>query len=59
MRPGDVWMIAFINAGTTGKQEMVRLLHSDLDYNQAAVDGQFAVLESSKFFDSDCEYLLC
>lgn len=36
VRPDDIWVVSFPKTGSTWTQEMMRLLNSNLDYEQAA-----------------------
>lgn len=69
VRPDDIWVVTFPKCGTTWTQEMVRLLHSDLDYEDAAkrpLEEQFSFLEAWMMFDKPedkpdadaCEFVL-
>lgn len=54
VRPDDIWIVTFAKCGTTWTQEMVRLLHSDLDYEAASkqcIEDQFGFLEAFCIFD--------
>lgn len=67
VRPDDIWVVSFPKSGTTWTQEMVRLLHSDLDYDKAAslkVEDCYAYLEGSGYYDrkklaNETEYSIC
>lgn len=52
--PDDIWVVTFPKCGTTWTQEMVRLLNTDLDYDQAEkikVEDWFSFIEGSSWFD--------
>lgn len=56
VRHDDVWVVTYPKCGTTWTQEMVRLLHSDLDYDQAAnllIDDLFCFIEYGGIYDTD------
>lgn len=60
VRPDDIWIVTYPKCGTTWTQEMVRLLHSDLDYDQAAnqcIEDRFAFIEAVCIFDQTGEIL--
>lgn len=67
VRPDDIWVVTFPKCGTTWTQEMVRLLHTDLDYDRAAnlkLEDCFAFIEACAVFDrkelpNDSEYSIC
>lgn len=67
VRPDDIWVVTFPKCGTTWTQEMVRLLHTDLDYETASkirLDQCFAFIEAVAVFDrkdltNDSEFSVC
>lgn len=68
VRPDDVWVVTFPKCGTTWTQEMVRMLLSDLDYEQASkqsLEERFVFLEAVCMFQQPsalatvCEFSHC
>lgn len=53
VRPDDIWVVSFPKSGTTWTQEMIRLLHTDLDYDQAAklcLEDCYDLIEAASYY---------
>lgn len=54
VRPDDVWIVTFPKCGTTWTQEMVWLIHNNLDYesaNKQYLTDRFAFFEAITIYD--------
>lgn len=54
VRSDDIWIVTFPKCGTTWAMEMVRLLNTDLDYEQAAnnpLETYFTFIEGVAYYD--------
>lgn len=56
VRPDDIWVVTYPKCGTTWTQEMIRLLHTDLDYDKAAkvpIEDVFAYMEIPALYNKE------
>lgn len=56
VRPDDVWVVTFPKSGTTWTMEMVRMIHTDLDYEKASklkLEDCYDLIEDAMIYQRD------